>query len=300
MKITVTGATGLIGSRLVQQLRVRGDEVTALSRNPDRARQALGVDAVAWNPDAEPAPATALAGRDGVVHLAGENIAQRWSEASRRRIHDSRELGTRRLVEGIAAADPRPAVLVSMSAVGYYGDRGDELVDEDTPPADDFLANVCLAWEREAEAASALGLRVVRTRNGIVLDRRGEALAKMLPPFRLGVGGPVAGGRQYLPWIHLDDVTGMILRALDDDRWSGAFNATAPQPVTNAEFSKALGRALRRPAITPVPGFAIRLLYGDMAQLVTDSQRVVPKRAAELGYEHEQADLDQALRKALA
>jgi len=302
MRITITGATGLIGSRLVADLLARGDEVTVLSRNPGRAREKLGraVEALPWDPSAGPAPADALAGRDGVVHLAGENLAQRWNDETRRRIRESREQGTRHLVDGIRAADPRPAVLVSMSGVGYYGNRGSDEIDEDAPAGDDFLAEVCVAWEREAEAAAELGVRVVRTRNGVVLDKHEGALAKMLPPFRLGAGGPVAGGRQYLPWIHLEDITGIIQRALDDDRWTGAFNATSPQPVTNAEFSKALGRALHRPAVVPVPGFAIRLLYGDMAQLVTEGQRAIPRRTAELGYEHRQPDLDQALRSTLA
>ena len=302
MKITVTGATGLIGSRLVRDLTARGDEVTVLSRNPGRARETLGpaVEALPWDPQREPAPTGALAGRDGVVHLAGENLAQRWNDETRRLIRESREQGTRHLVDGFRTADPLPAVLVSMSGVGFYGNRGDEPVDEDAPPGDDFLAGVCVAWEREAEAATELGVRVVRTRNGVVLDKNEGALARMLPPFRLGVGGPVAGGRQYLSWIHLDDITGIVQRALDDDSWTGAFNATSPQPVTNAEFSKALGRALNRPAVMPVPGAAIRLLYGDMAQLVTEGQRAVPRRAVELGYEHRQPDLDQALRSALA
>ncbi|MGH2948553.1 MAG: TIGR01777 family oxidoreductase [Solirubrobacteraceae bacterium] len=292
MRVTVTGASGLIGSALVQELTARGDEVTALSRNPEKG--------VAWDPARGPAPAEALAGRDAVVHLAGENLAQRWSDHVVRRIRESRERGTRALVDGIRAADPRPRTLVSVSAVGYYGDRGDERLDDDAPPGDDFLANVCIAWEREAQAAADLGLRVVRLRNGVVLDRRGGALSKMLPPFKLGVAGPVAGGRQYMSWIHLEDVVGIIVRALDDDRWTGALNATAPEAVTNAEFSKALGRALHRPAITPVPGFALRLLYGGMADLVTKSQRVVPRRALELGYEHRHTDVEEALRSALA
>lgn len=302
MKITVTGATGMIGSRLVQGLLARGDEITVLSRSPQRARDKLGgaVEAVAWDPQTAPAPAEALAGRDGVVHLAGENIAQRWNDGVRRRIRESREQGTRRLVEGIRAADPRPHVLVSMSGVNYYGDHGGERIDEDAPPADDFLAQVCVAWEREAEAATELGLRVVRTRNGVVLDKNGGALAKMLLPFRLGVGGPVAGGRQYISWIGLDDIVGIVQRALDDDRWTGPVNATAPEPVTFAEFSKELGRALRRPAVVPVPGFALRLLFDGMAQLVTDSVRAIPRRALELGYEHRRPQLDAALQQALA
>jgi uncharacterized protein len=233
------------------------------------------------------------------VHLAGENLAQRWNDDVKRRIRESRERGTRALVDGIRAAEPRPRVLVSISAIGYYGDAGDRLLDEDTPPATDFLAQVCVAWEREAEAASELGLRVTRVRNAVVLDKHGGALSKMLPPFRLGAGGPVAGGRQYLSWIHLDDVVAILLRALDDDALSGAVNAAAPEAVTNADFSKALGRALRRPAVAPVPGFALKLLYGDMAQLVTKSQRVVPRRLLDLGFEHRHPQLDEALRSAL-
>jgi uncharacterized protein len=304
VKVAITGATGLIGSALVRELVARGDEVTVLSRDPGRARAALqpGVEAVAWDPERVPAPAKALAGRDAVVHLAGENIAQRWSDDVMRRIRDSRERGTKALVDGIRAAEPPPRTLVSMSGVDYYGARdAAEPVDEDAPPGGDFLAQVCIAWEREAVVAEEeLGLRVVRTRNGVVLDKRGGALAKMLLPFRLGVGGPVAGGRQYMAWIHRDDMVGVILRALDDEAWRGPVNATAPEPVTNADFSKALGRALRRPAVLPVPGFALQLLYGDMARLVTHGRRVVPRRLRELGYEHRHPDLGEALRDVLA
>jgi uncharacterized protein (TIGR01777 family) len=302
MRVTITGGTGLVGSALVAELRRRGDQVTVLSRNPDRARQTLGgdVEAVAWDPARGRAPADALSGRDAVVHLAGENLAQRWNDDVRRRIRDSRTTGTRNLVEGIAAAEPRPETLVSGSAVGYYGDTGERQVDEDSPPGDDFLAEVCVVWEREAASAEELGLRVTRVRNGVVLDKRGGALSKMLTPFRLGGGGPVAGGKQFMAWIHLDDLVAILLNALDDERYAGAVNATAPEPVRNAEFAKALGRALHRPAVAPIPGFAIRALYGDMAQLVTDSNRVVPRRARELGFEHRHPDLDEALRSVLA
>src|SRR4051794_20194125 len=279
MRVTITGATGRIGRLLVDELLARGDEVTVLSRSPEKARTALpGVEAVAWNPASGPAPAEALAGRDGVVHLAGEDVAQRWSEDAKQRIRDSRELGTRHLVAGLEHADPRPRVLVAASAVGYYGPRGDEPVDEDTPPGDDFLAQVCVAWEREAARAGELGLRVVHVRTGVVLDRAGGALAKMLPFFRLGIGGPVAGGRQYLAWVHREDVVGIQLAALAGDAWSGAVNAAAPEPATNREFSRALGRALNRPAVAPVPGLAVRILYGEMAEIVTGGQRAVPRR----------------------
>jgi uncharacterized protein (TIGR01777 family) len=294
MRITVTGASGLIGSKLVERLRGRGDEVTTLSRSP------RGPDAHAWQPEQEPAPAEALSGRDAVVHLASENVGQRWSDDVKRRIRESRELGTRNLVAGIEAADPRPGVLVSSSAVGIYGPHGSERLDEDTPAGHDFLAEVCVVWEREARQAAGLGLRVATIRTGIVLDPRGGALAKMLPFFKLGVGGPVAGGEQYMPWIHVDDVVGIYLAALDGHAWHGPVNASAPEPVTNKAFSKALGRALHRPAFAPVPGLAVRTLYGEMAEIVTKGQRVVPKAALELGYAFAHPDLDEALRSALS
>jgi uncharacterized protein (TIGR01777 family) len=300
MRVTITGATGRIGTTLVRALLGRGDEVTVLSRDPEKARAALpGVEAHAWDPTAGPAPAAALNGRDGVVHLAGEDVAQRWTDDAKRRIQDSREQGTSNLVDGMRAADPRPAVLVSASAVGYYGPRGDARLDESAPAGGDFLARVCVAWEREAARAAEAGVRVVQLRTGVVLDRDGGALSKMLPFFRLGVGGPVAGGRQYLPWIHLDDLVGIQLAALDGDDWSGPVNATAPEPVTNGEFARALGRALHRPAVAPVPGLAVRALYGDMAEMVTRGQRAVPRRALELGYEYRHPRLDEALASAL-
>ncbi len=227
MKITITGASGLLGTKLAERLRARGDEVTTLSRNPSSP------GAVRWHPDDEPAPAAALSGRDAVIHLAGENVAQRWSDDAQRRIRSSRELGTRHLVAGIEAAEPRPRILVSSSAVGYYGPHGDEKLDEQTAAGTDFLAEVCVVWEREAQRAAELGLRVVNIRTGVVLDQGGGALAKMLPFFKLGVGGPVAGGGQYMPWIHVDDVVGLYLAALDGDAWDGPVNASAPEPVPN-------------------------------------------------------------------
>jgi uncharacterized protein (TIGR01777 family) len=291
MRITMTGASGRLGSLIAQALRDRGDEVTILSRSADKGD-------VQWDPTAGPAPAEALAGRDAIVHLAGEDIAQRWNDETLRRIRESREVGTRNLVEGLRVADPKPQALISASAVGYYGNRHDP-IDEEAPPGDDVLADVCVAWEREAQHAEEFGTRVVRVRTGVVLDRHGGALQKMLLPFRLGVGGPVAGGRQPLPWIHVEDVVGIYVQAIDDDRWRGAINATAPRPVTNKEFSKALGKAIRRPAIAPVPTFALRILYGGMAKLVVEGQRAIPRRALELGYEFRHPDLDEALRSAL-
>ncbi|HMJ03393.1 MAG TPA: TIGR01777 family oxidoreductase [Conexibacter sp.] len=303
MRVTLTGATGLIGTRLVAALARRGDEVTVLSRNPARARERLGagIDAAAWDPLGEPAPAGALAGRDGLVHLAGEPVAQRWSSAAKERIRTSREVGTANLVAGLRAADPRPGVLVSASAVGWYGPRGDEELDESTPPGDDFLAEVCVAWERAAQAAETLGVRVAIVRTGVVLDPSGGALAKMLPPFKAGVGGPVAGGRQWMPWIHVDDLVALYLAALDGDGgdWRGPLNGSAPTPATNRDFSKALGRALHRPAVAPVPRLALRALYGEMEQIVTTGQRAVPRRPLALGFRFAHPELDEALRSAL-
>ena len=281
MRVAITGASGLIGTRLGGALRARGDEVVAVSLR-----------------SGAPSP-EALSGCDAVVNLAGEPIAQRWTGAVRERIRASRVEGTRALVDALAAAEPRPRVLVNASGVGYYGARGEERVDEDAPPGDDFLAQVCLAWEREAQAAADHDVRVVIVRTGVVLAKSGGALAKMLPPFRAGIGGPVAGGRQYMPWIHLDDLVGIYLRALDDPAWIGAINACAPEPATNRELSKALGRALRRPAIFPVPAPAIRALYGDMAEIVTEGQRAVPARPLALGYPFTHPDLDEALADAL-
>jgi uncharacterized protein len=300
MNVTLTGATGLIGTKLVRALRDHGDTVTVLSRSPEKAQASLGVEAISWDPLAGPAPAEALRGRDAVIHLAGEPVAQRWNDEVKHRILESREVGTRNLVAGLAAVDEgRPGVLVSSSAVGYYGKHGDERVPESSPAGDDFLAGVCVVWEREADAATELGLRTVKIRTGVVLDANGGALKTMLPPFKLGVGGPVAGGDQYLPWIHVDDLVNLYLHAATDASWSGAYNGAAPEPVTNKAFSKALGRALHRPAIAPVPAFAIRLLYGDMAEIVTEGQRAVPEHALADGFTYKYADLDEALADAL-
>jgi hypothetical protein len=304
MRVTVTGASGLIGSALVAELRERGAEVMVLSRDADRAREALGVEAVRWDPLGEPAPVDALAGADAVVHLAGENIAQRWSARAKRAIRESRVLGTANLLAGLEAAGreqngQRPRTLISGSAVGYYGPRGEEPLDEDAPPGSDFLAQTCVTWEAEARKASALGMRVVLVRTGVVLDRDGGALAKMLPPFRLGVGGPVAGGEQFMSWVHREDLLGMICAALADERWSGPVNATAPEPVSNREFSRALGHALHRPSLLPVPGFALGLLYGEMAEIVTTGARVMPAKPLVLGYDFRHPELHEALRSAL-
>ncbi|MBA3328659.1 MAG: TIGR01777 family protein [Solirubrobacterales bacterium] len=300
MNVTVSGATGRVGRHLVAALKARGDDVVALSRDPDKAGEQLGVKAYAWDLKNDAVPKEALLGRDAVVHLAGEDVGQRWTTAVKEEIRASRELGTRNLVAGIAAADPRPPVLVSASASGFYGPHGAELVDESSPAGRDWLADVCVRWEKEADAAAGLDVRVVKVRTGIVLDAEGGALAQMLTPFRLGVGGPVAGGRQYLPWIHLDDIAGIYLAALDHERLSGPVNASAPAPATNRDFSRALGRALHRPAIAPVPGFAVKLLFGEMSQLVVGGVRMVPGRAAELGYVFAHPELDGALADTLS
>lgn len=300
MRVTITGATGLVGPAVIQRLSKRGAEITVLSRDPERAEGKLHIKAHRWSPMDEPAPAGALAGSDAVIHLAGEEVAQRWSASAKQRIRDSRVTGTRNLIAGIAQAQPRPQMLLSSSAIGIYGARREEPLDEDAPPGCGFLAETCIAWEQEAQRAAELGLRVVCLRTGVVLHASGGALAKMLPPFRMGVGGPVAGGRQYVSWIHLDDLAKMIVTAIEQQSWSGPVNGTAPNPATNAELSKALGRALHRPAALPVPGFALRLLYGEMAEIVTTGQRVLPAKALVLGYEFEHSHLQEALESALA
>jgi uncharacterized protein (TIGR01777 family) len=303
-RIVITGATGGIGQALTARLRVRGDEVIALSRDQARGRQALGsdVEVIAWpDPVASSPPAEALARADAVIHLLGEPVAQRWNSESKTKIRDSRVLSTRQLVAGLRKLDDeqRPSALVSQSATGYYGPRDDHELDEEAPAGTDFLAQVVSAWEREAEAAEPY-LRVVRTRTGVVLSPSGGALARMLPFFRLGIGGPVAGGRQYVPWVHLDDVVRALIFCVDEPDARGAVNLSSPNPVTNAEFSHALGRALNRPAVLPVPALALKVLYGEMAQIVTTGQRVIPRRLEQLGFAFGQPQLEAALRDVLA
>ncbi len=304
MRVVVTGATGTIGRSVAGGLLSAGDEVVALSRDAERGRRVLDqrVELHEWaDPSAAPPPAAALAGADAVVNLLGEPVAQRWSDTAKARIRDSRVLATRSLVQGLRAlpADDRPRTLISQSATGFYGARGDEPVDEPQPAGSDFLAEVVVAWEREAMAAAELGSRVVLTRAGVVLSADGGALAKMLPFFRLGIGGPVAGGKQYVPWVHMQDVVEAIRFCLADEAVQGAVNLTAPIPVTNAELSRALGKVLRRPAVLPVPALALRLMYGEMAQIVTTGQRVIPARLKSLGYEFRFSEIEPALRDVL-
>jgi uncharacterized protein (TIGR01777 family) len=306
LRVTITGATGLIGTALVAELCEHDVEVTVLSRNPDRARETFSasgsspVETVKWDLLNEPAPVETLEGRDAVVHLAGENVAQRWTARAKEVIRASRVTGTRHLLDGLTDAEPRPRTLIASSAIGYYGARGEEPLDEDAPAGSGFLAETCVAWEAEEMKASALGMRVVRVRTGVVLDRGGGALAKMLPPFKLGLGGPVAGGSQYMSWIHREDLIGMMSAALQDERWSGPVNGTAPEPVCSRDFSRALGRALHRPSLLPVPGVALGLLYGEMAEIVTTGARVMPAKPLVLGYDFRHPELDEALRSALS
>ena len=288
MRLAVTGATGTIGRALVAALTARGDEVTELSRSTN------------WpQPKAAPPPLDALRGHDAVVHLLGEQIAQRWSEDAKREIRDSRVLSTRNLVAALGELPEgeRPKVLVSQSGVGWYGFRGDERLDESAPAGDDFLARLSVDWEAEAQRAEELGVRVVINRTGMVLSESG-ALAKMLPFFKAGLGGPVAGGGQYVSWVHLGDEVGAILFELDTEAARGPVNLTAPEPLTNREFSKALGRVLGRPAFAPVPALAVKVLYGEMASIVITGQRAVPAKLTELGYRFKRPDLEEALRDA--
>ena len=300
--VAVTGATGTIGRAVVRALLARGDDVIVLSRDPGRAESALGdVEAFEWrDPKAEPAPAEALREAEAVIHLLGEPLDQRWTDAAKREIRDSRVLGTRNLVETLKGTGPRLRTLISQSASGWYGPRGSEPLDESTPAGDDFVAQVVRDWETEARKAEDTGMRVVRTRTGVVLAPEGGALEKMLPFFKAGVGGPVAGGKQYVPWVHLDDVVGAMLFVLDHEDLDGPVNVTSPRPTTNKDFSKALGHALGRPAFLPVPAFAVKAIYGEMASIVTTGARVVPKKLEDAGYEFRRADVEEALRAALA
>ena len=298
MNVTVSGATGRVGRHLVAALKARGDDVVALSRDPDKAGEQLGVKAYAWDLKNEAVPKEALLARDAVVHLAGEDVGQRWNKEIKAEILDSREKGTRNMVHSIFETKPRPKTFICASAAGYYGDRGSEVVDEAEPSGSDWLSEVVARWERQAETAK-VGTRLVIVRTGIVLDADGGALAKMLPPFKAGVGGPIGSGKQYMPWIHLDDLIGIYLAAIDNQDFHGPINASAPEPATNKGFAKALGHAIRRPALAPVPGIAIKAMYGEMSQMVLKGVRMVPGRAAELGYEFQHPDLGEALRSTL-
>ncbi|MDP3543633.1 MAG: TIGR01777 family oxidoreductase [Elusimicrobiota bacterium] len=298
MKVILAGGTGFIGSALIEALLERGDKVVLLTRDPASAQRRWDakVDARLWN-GRDPGPwVMTLDGADAVINLAGESVAGgRWTPERKLALIRSRVDSTRDLIAGMKAARERPLVLVNASAVGYYGFHPEGDCAEDAARGSDFLAALCGQWERDARDAEKLEVRVVLTRFGVVLGRGGGALAKMLPPFKLGLGGPLGSGRQPFPWVHIDDVVGALLFAIDDARLTGPVNVVAPDATTNAGFTKALGRALHRPAILPAPGFALRLALGEMASMLLDGQRAVPKKLLELGYKFRHPSLDGAL-----
>ncbi|MGA2881147.1 MAG: TIGR01777 family oxidoreductase [Bryobacteraceae bacterium] len=282
MKIAITGANGLIGTRLRQRLAETGHTASPIPRG-----------------SSDTALTEILASTDAVIHLAGEPVAQRWTDAAKKRIHDSRVEGTRHLVKALSAQSPRPRVLVCASAVGYYGSRGDQILTEASSPGTDFLARVVVDWEEAAQSAEALDIRVVRLRFGMVLGH-GGALAKLLPPFRFGVGGRLGSGHQWMAWIHIEDAVNLILFAANYAAIRGAVNATAPHPVTNEEFTDRLALALHRPAILPVPAFALKLAFGEMSEMVLASQRVLPTVAKSAGFRFQYQELHPALENLLS
>jgi uncharacterized protein (TIGR01777 family) len=293
MQILVTGSTGLVGSTLIPALTAEGHRVNCLVRSKSK----LGIRDTYWDPTAGELYSPPLEGLDAVIHLAGENIAGgRWTAARKARIRDSRIQGTRLLSGSLAQLARPPKVFVSASAVGYYGDRADEVLTEQSPPGSNFLAGVCREWESATEPAAQHGIRVVILRLGVVLTPTGGALAKMLTPFRMGVGGIIGSGKQYMSWIAIDDLVRIIIYMLKTDSLNGPTNAVAPNPVTNAEFTKTLGRVLRRPTVLPMPAFAARLALGEMAdELLLASARVVPSKLLASGFVFRHPDLESAL-----
>lgn len=304
MKLVVAGGTGFIGTALLETLARQGHALVLLTRSPSTAR-APGATALFWQPGSpgawENVLPEALDGADGVINLAGEPIAgKRWSEAQKQRLRASRLEPTRALVGAIGKLKRKPGFLLNASAVGYYGPRGGEAVTEADGPGGDFLAGLCRDWEAEAMKAEAHGLRVVRLRTGVVLGNGGGALAKMAPPFRFYIGGPLGSGAQWMPWIHLEDEVGLIRFLSENPAARGAVNATAPNPVTMKEFAKALGKALHRPAWAPVPAFALRLMLGEMAEMLLTGQRALPAAAERLGYPFRHPALPEALKNILS
>ena len=297
MKILVTGASGLVGSALIPYLTAKGHEVLRLVRSAPRAEAAE----IRWDTEKGIETPARLEGLDAVVHLAGENISEgRWTDEKKARIRDSRVKGTRTLSEALARLDDPPKILISASAIGFYGDRGEEVLNEQSAAGDDFLAEVCREWELATRPAATKGTRVVNLRFGVILSREGGALAKMLTPFKLGVGGRVGSGEQYMSWITLDDVVGAIYFALTNEALHGPVNIVAPQPVTNEQFTKTLGHVLSRPTLFPAPAFALRLAFGEMADaLLLSSMRVEPLRLKESGYVFQYPELEGALRHVL-
>jgi uncharacterized protein len=299
MKILISGSTGLVGTALVSALTARGDEVVRLVRS---AAKNASKELISWNPEAGQIDAAALDGMEAVVHLAGENIAAgRWTAQRKARIRSSRVDGTRLLCEALARAPRRPATLVCASAIGFYGSRGDEILTEKSSSGNDFLAEVCRDWEAACEPARAAGIRVVSLRMGMVLSASGGALQKMLLPFKLGLGGILGNGKQYMSWIELDDLCAAIAHLITDSSQAGPVNGVSPQPVTNHEFTKTMGRVLRRPTILPMPAFAARLAFGEMADaLLLSSARVLPEKLQASGFRFGQPALEGALRHTLA
>jgi len=294
MKCAVSGGTGFIGRRVVDRLLRDQHYVGVWSRQPGKEKRAA-VASFSWDPLQGEPPAESLNAMDAVIHLAGEPVAQRWNAEVKQRIRDSRVLGTRALVDAISHVQHKPRVLVCASAIGYYGDRGDEVLTESSRPGSGFLADVCRGWEAEADRAAEFGLRVVKTRIGFVLGKGGGALARMVPAFRAFVGGRLGSGKQWMPWIHVSDVAEMFVHAVENDI-AGVWNATAPNPVTNADFTSEMGKALHRPAMFPVPPFALKLAFGEMGQHMLDSSRVVPEAALKAGFHFRYPELRPALR----
>jgi uncharacterized protein (TIGR01777 family) len=298
MKVLVTGASGRIGKALCDELLRRGDEVVGLTRSPDKARAARPQIAWhSWEPTLERPDAAVFDGVEGVVNLVGERIDQRWTDAAKRKIMDSRKVATHNLVGTIESLSTKPKVLVSQSAVGYYGNRGDEVLDETSASGESFDSSICVEWERSAHEVKAAGVRLVIVRTGQVMETGGGILGELLLPFKLGLGGPLAGGKQWVPWIHLSDEVGILAWALDTEGVSGVVNGTAPNPVTNKDWSKALGKTLGRPAVLPIPGIAVEVKFGkEFGKVAQGGQRVLPRRTEELGYAFKFPHIDGALR----
>lgn len=296
MNVIITGASGFIGRRLLKTLAQRGHSLHVLSRHAG-TNLPPGVRLSVWDAVKGPPPEDALRDAGAIVHLAGEPVGQRWTAAVKHRIRQSRVMGTRHLVEGMAKLATKPA-LICASATGYYGSRGDRALDETSAAGAGFLAEVSVEWEREAFAAQQLGARVAAIRTGIALDPHGGALKQMLPPFRFGIGGRLGDGKQWTPWIHLEDLIGIYVLAIEN-AVSGPLNGTAPNPVTNADFTRALAKALHRPAILPIPKAALRVLFGEMSEVLFDSQRVLPRLTEAAGYRFRYSSIDAALRQLL-